>query len=165
MSGTALLAGIGWFAAPLLGAALASGAGLSGAAATAHGLALLGGGSLAVGGSGMAGGTWLVTTTAATVGFITSGGGNLLLQLGSASAQIELLKLQVSYKEIMLAGQMDRAKAKETIRKLEKDRDKIRSTLDEERALNDSNSARLKDIEATLQAIEDSLNWMDKQAA
>ena len=48
-------------AAPLIGAAVGSALGLSGAAATSAGLAALGGGSMAAGGFGMAGGTALLT--------------------------------------------------------------------------------------------------------
>ncbi|MFI7000197.1 hypothetical protein [Nocardia sp. NPDC050175] len=51
----------GW-AAPIIGTAIGTAAGLSGAAATSAGLATLGGGSLAAGGFGVAGGTALVTS-------------------------------------------------------------------------------------------------------
>ncbi|MBB5918849.1 hypothetical protein BJY24_007761 [Nocardia transvalensis] len=50
----------GW-AAPLIGTAIGTAAGLSGAAATSAGLATLGGGAIAAGGFGVAGGTALVT--------------------------------------------------------------------------------------------------------
>lgn len=92
----------GYFAAPVIASAIGAAAGLTGAAATAHGLALLGGGSLAMGGAGMAGGLYLVTGTAAAVGGVATSGGAFLLQLGAANAKVELAKLQVSYKEVLL---------------------------------------------------------------
>ncbi|MGW4337543.1 hypothetical protein ACWEK5_32745 [Rhodococcus koreensis] len=58
-----LAAGVatGGWAAPAIGAAIGSAAGLTGAAATSAGLATLGGGAIAAGGFGIAGGTALVT--------------------------------------------------------------------------------------------------------
>ncbi|UNN05164.1 hypothetical protein [Rhodococcus opacus] len=58
-----LAAGVvtGGWAAPVIGAAIGSAAGLTGAAATSAGLATLGGGAIAAGGFGIAGGTALVT--------------------------------------------------------------------------------------------------------
>ncbi|PQP14020.1 hypothetical protein [Rhodococcus opacus] len=58
-----LAAGVatGGWAAPMIGAAIGSAAGLTGAAATSAGLATLGGGAIAAGGFGVAGGTALVT--------------------------------------------------------------------------------------------------------
>jgi hypothetical protein len=163
--GLVVLAIGGWVAAPLIGGALGAGAGLAGAAATAHGLALLGGGSLALGGLGMTGGMWLVTGVAGGLGLTAAGGGALLLDMGSHSARAEILKMQVSYKEICLAGQVDRAVAINAIKKLEEERMVITKQLEEERCLNDKNSARLKDIEATLKAVEDGLAWMRSQKA
>ncbi|MGW5147404.1 hypothetical protein [Rhodococcus koreensis] len=58
-----LAAGVatGGWAAPVIGAAIGSAAGLTGAAATSAGLATLGGGAIAAGGFGIAGGTAVVT--------------------------------------------------------------------------------------------------------
>ena len=58
-----LAAGVatGGWAAPAIGAAIGSAAGLTGAAATSAGLATLGGGAIAAGGFGIAGGTAVVT--------------------------------------------------------------------------------------------------------
>ena len=66
VAGVAVVGPMTFVAAPAIGGAIGTYAGLSGAAATSHGLALLGGGSLAAGGLGMAGGT--VVLTAAGVG-------------------------------------------------------------------------------------------------
>jgi hypothetical protein len=154
----------GWLAAPIIGTAIGSAAGLSGAAATAHGLAILGGGSLALGGAGMAGGMWLVTGVGAAVGLAGGGGGAALLQLGAAQAKVELVKLQVNYKVVLLDTQMQTRKAQEVVKSLTRQRDEVKRLLDEERELNDKNSARVKDMEETLSALEDSLKWMQKEA-
>ena len=68
--------GVGVAAAPAIGGAIGSTAGLTGAAATSHGLAVLGGGALATGGLGMAGGTAAVALGAAALGGV--GGGILV---------------------------------------------------------------------------------------
>lgn len=163
--GLVVLAVGGWLAAPAIAGWLGAGAGLAGAAATAHGLALLGGGSLAIGGWGMAGGMWLVVGVSGALGAGAAGGGALLVQLGAASARVELLKLQVSYKEIILAGQVDRAKAQEVLTRLEEHRAEVQKQLEEQQALNDETAHRIKDMAAMLRAIENSREWMRKQQA
>ncbi len=153
----------GWLLAPVIGGAIGSAAGLYGAAATSHGLAILGGGSLAIGGLGMAGGIWVVAGTGATVGLLSAGGATLLLELGAARAKVELIKLQVSYKEVILRNQTELKKAQEVIKLLAQSRDEIKQQLDDERELNDKNAARLKDIETMLEAMEQALKWMESQ--
>lgn len=159
------IAPIALFAAPLIGGAIGVAAGLSGAAATSQGLAILGGGSLAIGGLGMAGGMWVVTGTATVVAVLGAGGSQLLLQLGAANAKIELIKLQVNYKEVVLGTQTQVKKAQEVIKKLIKQRDEIKNQLEEGRKLNEENSNRIQEIKATLMALEDSIKWMGKQTA
>ncbi|MDT0631398.1 hypothetical protein [Rubrivirga litoralis] len=164
--GGAVLVGIGGYAAaPILAAKLGAAAGLSGAAATAHGLALLGGGTLAAGGAGMAGGLYLVTGTAIAVGGTAMGGGAFLIQLGAAGAKAELVKLQTSYREVLLHNQLHTKKASEAIRALEKDRQEVQETLDKEQKLNEKNSARLKDLEATVEALDNAIKWMKSEKA
>lgn len=58
----------GVMAAPAIGGAIGSFAGLSGAAASSYGLAMLGGGSIAAGGLGMMGGTYVVAAAGAALG-------------------------------------------------------------------------------------------------
>lgn len=159
------IAPIAWVAAPLIGGAIGVAAGLSGAAATAHGLAILGGGSLAIGGLGMAGGMWIVTGAATGIAVLSAGGSQFLLQIGAANAKIELIKLQVNYKEVVLGTQTQVKKAQEVIKKLIKQRDEIKNQLEEERKLNEENSNRIQEIETTLMALEDSIKWMGKQTA
>lgn len=155
----------GWIAAPWIAGGIGAAAGLTGAAATAHGLAILGGGSLALGGFGMAGGMWIVAGAAALGGGGILGGGTLLLQLGAAQVKIELLKLQVSYREVLLLTQAEVGKAQEVITNLENQRKEIDTKLGEERELNDKNSRRIEDLEAILLAVDDSLKWIKEQKA
>lgn len=165
LGGLVLLGAGGWLVAPIVGGAIGVATGLSGAAATAHGLAILGGGSLALGGAGMAGGMWLATGAGAAIGVLATGGSTFLLQLGAATARIELIKLQVSYKEVILGTQMELKKAQEVIVSLTQQRDEIIQQIEQERRLNEANSARLKDMEETLEALEDSLEWMRRAYA
>lgn len=162
--GAAVTLGIvGFMAAPLLGAALGAGAGLSGAAATAHGLALLGGGSLAAGGAGMAGGMWLVAGAGAAAGLIAGGGGTALYQLGSATARGELIKLQITFKLGVIDTQRDMVKAQEIIANLAAQADETRALLDEERHLNETNAKRVSELETTLEDIEQTIDWMERE--
>lgn len=164
LGGGVILAAGGWALAPVLGGYLgAAGTGLAGAAAIAHGLALIGGGSLALGGMGMAGGLWLVVGIGAGAGTLAAGGGALLIQLGSNAAKVELIKLQVSFKEISLSGQVDREISKVTIQKLDSDRKELQNKLKEEQSLNDKNSARISEIENILETLDKSINWMEKE--
>lgn len=162
--GGAVVLGLGgWAAAPIIGSALGGAAGLSGAAATAHGLALLGGGSLAAGGAGMAGGLYLVTGAAVAIGGTTVGGSAFLIQLGAAGAKAELIKLQTSYREVLLHSQLHTKKATNAIRSLAVDRQEVQAKLEEERQLNEKNAARLKELEETVEALDNAITWMTKE--
>ena len=161
--GFAVFALGGYFLAPIIGTAIGAATGLYGAAATAHGLAILGGGSLALGGAGMAGGTWLVTSISAAIGATVLGGSQLLLALSSDQLRLELVKLQMNYKLILLEGQTHIAKAQEVISGLEEKRQFVEHQLEHERLLNDKNSWRLKELETKLQAIIQAKDWMEEQ--
>jgi hypothetical protein len=163
VGGAAVLAVGGWVAAPAVAAYLGAGAGLAGAAAVAHGLALLGGGSLALGGLGMAGGMWLVTGVGAVAGLTLGGGGAVLIQLGASASRIELVKVQISFKEITLSGQIDRAKSQAVIKNLEASRRELEKKLAEEQRLNDKNSSRISEIEKIIATMDKSIDWMKKK--
>ena len=162
VGGATVLALGGWMAAPVIGGVLGgAGTTLAGAAAASHGLALLGGGSLAMGGAGMAGGMALVVGVGGVGGGVLVGGGSLLLQLGAANAKVELVKLQTTYKLTLLATQGQVAKAQAVTKSLVQQKKEIEKKLEEERALNEKGSRRLKDLEATVQAVEDALAWIE----
>lgn len=161
----AAMAVMGWLAAPVIGTALGTAAGLSGAAATAHGLALLGGGALATGGAGMAGGVWLVTGVGAAAGLISGGGGTALYQLGVAQAESELVKLQVTFKMSILEDQMEDLKAQEVIGSLQDQLAQLQDHLEEEHRLNDENAHRVKDLVKKIEFVEQTIEWMQEQEA
>jgi|GEM_PF-1485785 len=160
-----LLASGAWVVAPMAGAALGGAAGLSGAAAVSYGLALLGGGSLAAGGAGMAGGMWLVTTTAAAIGGAVGVGSQVAYQLGAQQFQVEVIKLQVNLKTLVAENQLSLAAAQGKISNLREQRQELEKHLNDERELNDSNSQRLKDLEAKILAVTDAIGWLEKEAA
>ncbi len=163
--GTVLLASGAWVFAPAIGTALGAAAGLSGAAATAHGLALLGGGSLAAGGAGMAGGLWIVTGVGAALGAAAGGTGHALKELGAAQVRVELIKLQMSYKLDVIHGQAHLHKAQSVIAELDKSRAQLEQDLAEERLLNDRNAARIRDIEAILEALDTAKQFVAENEA
>ncbi len=165
IGGTVVVAAGGWALAPAIGTAIGGAAGLSGAAATAHGLAILGGGSLAIGGAGMAGGMWLITGAGAAAGLLGAAGSTALMQLGAATVKVELMKLQVSFKENVLRDQVELKKSQEVVKQLVSRQGEIEKALSEERKLNDRNSGRLKELEAKVTALEDAIEWMKEQEA
>jgi hypothetical protein len=165
-AGAAAVVGVAaWWAAPAIGAARVGYAGLSGAAATSAGLALLGGGSLAAGGFGVAGGMAVVTGIGAAAGFGGVSGAMVMMEIGAARSRAELVKLQVTYKEVLLRNQADAAKAQLVVRDLARQHEELGAQLDEERTLNDANATRLKELKQTVEAVERSLAWMKKQRA
>lgn len=160
LGGAVVVGAAGFAAAPVLGAALGSAAGLSGAAATSFGLSTLGGGSIAAGGLGMTGGLWMVAGTAAATGMVGSGGGALLYSLGGRQLRAEVVKLQATYKLVLLRTQADRAVAHDVVRRLHADAELLRDQVSEERLLNDANAHRIKELEGKIVAIEEALEWM-----
>lgn len=161
----AIIGTAGWALAPVLGTAIGTSAGLTGAAATAHGLALLGGGTLAAGGAGMAGGMWLVASAGAAVGLVSGAGSTLLYQLGAAEVRSELIKLQVTFRVAVLRTQGDLARAATMTEGLRATLGEMQDALATERALNDENSERVKTLEEKIEAISRSIEWMDEQRA
>ncbi|MFN3219847.1 MAG: hypothetical protein ACE367_25445 [Acidimicrobiales bacterium] len=162
--GGALVVGVaGFAAAPLLGAALGSAAGLSGAAATSFGLAAFGGGSIAAGGAGMTGGLWLITGAAAATGLAGSGGGAMLYTMGRRQLRAELVKLQATYKLVLLRSQANEATAQVVVAELHADAEQLRHQLTREIELNDTNAKRVTDLQAKIETIEKAVAWMDHQ--
>jgi hypothetical protein len=153
----------GWLAAPLIASYLGAGAGLAGATATAHGLALLGGGTVAAGGAGMAGGMIVVTGAGALAGGVGATGGALLFAMGAASAENELIKLQVTYKAVLLQNQAQTKKAQDVVKGLAQREREVRALLTEEGKLNEENSHKIKQLEEILESIEDSREWIKRQ--
>lgn len=161
--GAIVLATGGYAAAPLIAAKLGAAAGLSGAAAVSHGLALLGGGSLAVGGSGVAGGMALIAGCGGAVGGLGMGGATALWNAGYAAALGELVKLQVTYKEILLRSQLREMRAADVVDSLLQQREELEKRLAEEKSLNDDKAARIKELERIKKGYEDTIRWLKAQ--
>ena len=113
----------------------------------------------------MAGGMWVVAGTAAAAGLMAAGGGTALYELGSATARGELVKLQITFKLGLLDANRDMAKAQQVITNLVAQADETRTLLEEERILNEDNAQRVKDLEETLTAIEETIRWMENEKA
>lgn len=163
LGGLVILGTGGWLAAPYIGSAIGGAAGLVGAAATSHGLAILGGGSLALGGLGMSGGMWIVTGASAAIGLLGASSANALVQMGAASAKLELIKLQVSFKENIFCDQMNSQKAHDVITSLYRQQLELEKQYENEKKLNDDNSGRIKNIEDTLKSFKNAIQWMEKE--
>ncbi len=163
VGGAALLALGGYVAAPAIAAYLGASAGLSGAAATLNGLALLGGGTLAAGGSGAAGGMAIITGAGAIAGGASGIGGSLLYQMGAAGSRNELIKLQVTYKAVLLTSQLQTRKAQQVTKGLAERERELSRTIDEQLLLNDENSHKIKELREILEAVEKARAWMIDQ--
>ncbi|WP_280442809.1 hypothetical protein [Nocardia brasiliensis] len=172
----------GW-AAPLIGTAIGTAAGLSGAAATSAGLATLGGGSLAAGGFGVAGGTALVTGLGgiATAGVAATGArwtpwtagqivaGAMRLDLINRVVLAEEANKDEMRRRVVLALQQrldevvaDRARLIARIRQLNADKAKLSA---ENRRLRDELQERSEQAEISAGALELVLSRVPEAAA
>lgn len=106
-------------AAPLIGAAVGSVAGLSGAAATSAGLATLGGGSIAAGGLGVAGGTALITGLGAVTGASAGAAGSRLAGWSSGRVVADTVRLHLVTAMVLIATQHDDEKARRVVEGLQ----------------------------------------------
>lgn len=116
-------------AAPLIGAAVGSALGLSGAAATSAGLAFLGGGSIAAGGFGMAGGTALLTGVGAIGGASAAAVGSRLTGWTSGQVVVEAIKLDVVTRLVILDAEGDDEKARRVVEGLQARLDEVTSKI------------------------------------
>ena len=163
LGGAMIFATAGFLAAPVIAASLGAAAGLKGAAATAYGLSLLGGGSLAAGGAGMTGGVWLVTGVGAATGIVGAGGGRAMYELGADQLRVEVIKLQATYRLLMLDRQLGEAKALAVAEGLDARIAQLEEQIEYERAVNDRNSRRVKDLADKLASLRAGRDWMAEQ--
>jgi len=153
----AVVGGAGFLAAPLLGGALGSAAGLSGAAATSHGLALLGG----MGGTHtMAAGTWIVAQAGAAAGAVGGPLGTSMYELGAARTQAELVKLQVAAKLILVDLQQSDQAAREVAERLGERLSEIEAVIEHQLDRNDPASSRIGELQAEAASFEDARSWI-----
>lgn len=165
LSAAAIVGTAGLLAAPVVGAAIGSAAGLSGAAATSYGLGLLGtlGGASAPG-TLTAGGTWLIAQAGLTAGALAGAGGSFLFELGAAQAQNEIIKLQVTYKLILLDLQRNDQAALEVMSSIEQRVVELEAAYEDERELSDPDAPVLQDMSSTMTSLRNAEAWMEDQA-
>lgn len=127
-----------------------------------YGLSEFGGRSLAIFSPQLAGGLWLLTTDEKiSVGPLGDYRPLWLFELlGSAGMQQELVKLQVTYKEVMLNAQPEQAQV--TSAALKGWQDKFEKRLEEEQSLNESRSPRIKETKDILFHLERSVKWIEQ---
>ena len=124
-----------------------------------YGLSGLAGGNLAVFGEEMAGGRWLITDVKKVVddsnsGFYTP---PLLRLLKSSDIKQELIKLQVTFKEVLLDNQQQ---AQTIIDTLNKQQTKLEGRIEVEKNQNEKRSSRIQEVKNTHRYVEQTLKWM-----
>lgn len=165
LGGGGLLVGLagGAALAPFVGAAIGSSAGLYGAAATLHGLATIGGGAVAAGGLGVAGGTWLVAGAGAAGAAGVASTVNLLRQLSAESAEVELIKFQVTYALVVKPGLAEDIDQTSAITAVVEAYVKLGAVIEDEKGLNDPKSDRIGRLKAIRGATDRALRWIQEQ--
>jgi hypothetical protein len=162
VGGLVVLGTGGYLAAPIIAAAIGAAAGLSGAAATSFGLAFLGGGSLATGGAGMAGGLWLVTGTGGVLGLGAGAGAGIIHNMGASDLKNELIKLEITFKEVTLKNTENTAVARGYIIELTKAKEELQKALEKAKLVNDKNSQTIKSYKEKLTIVEKAITRLTK---
>ncbi len=106
-----------------------------------------------------------MTGLGASAGALTAGGGAFLYNLGASASQEELLKLQVTFREVILRSQLRSAKQAAVVGALEGQLAELMEQLAQERELNEGNACRLKRLEEIIAAYDDSIGWMKQYAS
>jgi hypothetical protein len=149
------------FAAPIIGLALmGSGFGLFTLATANHSLALIGISAIQPVQAGMMGGRWVISGVGSLSKSLLGGKGTALGQVGSATAILELAKLQVYFREFLMLDRANEKKANETISKLEQNHETILNNIQEEMKLNEKMSVRVKELKDTAKAVKKAADWM-----
>ena len=118
---------------------------------------------LAAGGAGMTGGLWLVSGVGGALGLVGGAGGRGMYELGVNQLRIEVVKLQVSYKFMLLDQQIDTAKAQRIMASLGERIEELKQRIEIENAINDENSDRVSDLEEKLTLLLSGHEWMEEQ--
>ncbi|HEX5322162.1 MAG TPA: hypothetical protein VFW40_00150, partial [Capsulimonadaceae bacterium] len=161
--GFAVIVAAGVLAAPAIAGIVGGSAGFSGAAATSYGLAVFGGGSLAVGGYGMAGGMVLLPGLAGSIGSVGTSGFEAIKQFNSAVVDLELIKLAVTYRTVMLVHPRRRPQADKSLSILEEYVQCLDKQIDNENNLNDKGCSRIRDLENKKRLIQATVDWMKRE--
>ena len=108
----------------------------------------------------MTGGLWLVSGVGGALGLVGGAGGRAMYELGVNQLRIEVVKLQVSYKFMLLDQQIDTAKAHTVIVSMRQRIEELSEQIDVEKTINDKNSDRVNDLEEKLVTLMSGLEWM-----
>ncbi|AII10370.1 hypothetical protein [Rhodococcus opacus] len=122
-----LAAGVatGGWAAPVIGAAIGSAAGLTGAAATSAGLATLGGGAIAAGGFGIAGGTALVTGIGGIAGAGAAAAGARWTPWTTGQVVADAMRLDLIARCVLIEAQNRDEKQRRVVQSLQERLEKV----------------------------------------
>lgn len=122
-----LAAGVatGGWAAPAIGAAIGSAAGLTGAAATSAGLATLGGGAIAAGGFGIAGGTALVTGIGGIAGAGAAAAGARWTSWTTGQVVADAMRLDLIARCVLIEAQNRDEKQRRVVQSLQERLEKV----------------------------------------
>lgn len=107
----------------------------------------------------------LIVGAGGAIGGVGAAGATALWNAGYAAALGELVKLQVSYREVLLRTQLRGYQAAEVIDELVRQRNELKRRLDEERALNDEDSERVTGLKRIEKGYGDAITWMRRQQA
>ena len=164
LGAAAALGGVGFLASPALGAAVGTAAGLKGAAATSYGLGLLGSmGGATMPGTFTAGGVWLVAQAGASAGAFAGAAGSILYGLGAGAAQNEVIKLQVTYKMILVDMQRNDAAKLDVLTSLDERIMQVEWLLSDHLEISDPDSSEVKSLEDTIGMLRNADSWMQEQ--
>ncbi len=120
VAGLGVGAATGFWAAPMIGAAIGGGAfGLYGAAATNAGLAYLGGGALAAGGFGMAGGIGVVAGVGGLAGAGMGAAGARLTPVSWGEIVVDTIKGDLITRLVIINAENDDQRAKRVVEALQ----------------------------------------------
>ncbi|MDI9941262.1 hypothetical protein QM806_38600 [Rhodococcus sp. IEGM 1351] len=122
-----LAAGVatGGWAAPVIGAAIGSAAGLTGAAATSAGLATLGGGAIAAGGFGIAGGTALVTGLGGIAGASVAAAGARWTPWTTGQVVADAMRLDLIARCVLIEAENRDEKQRRVVQSLQERLEKV----------------------------------------
>jgi hypothetical protein len=81
------------------------------------------------------------------------------MSIGAEPARAELIKLQVTFKAVLLENQLNQKKAQEVIKGLVEQKGEVEKTLEHEREMNESNARRVEQLEDTVEALERAIKW------
>lgn len=109
----------------------------------------------------MAGGFWILTGAGALVGAAGGTTAAALISLGAEGARAELIKLQTSFKHVIL--QRSKKEAADAIAAVLIRRDEVRKSWHEALERNEDDAPVVEELELLEQALTDAATWMSRE--